>query len=137
MSPVCPQTISCALMMVVDGVDFLWATPSRHTSTPELVIEDFLRNSGVTIDKIRCDDATVSRSETFKLLGSCCTLTVSASASLVTSIPSAATSSGTWTTGADVPVDAALHILSDKQLGRALAHHKLILHLPIDWWINP
>ena len=58
------------LMMVVDGVDFMWATPSRHTSTPELVIEDFLRNSGVSINKIRCDDATVSRSDTFKLW--CC-----------------------------------------------------------------
>mmetsp|Transcript_30763 Transcript_30763/g.63643 ORF Transcript_30763/g.63643 Transcript_30763/m.63643 type:complete len:452 (-) Transcript_30763:341-1696(-) len=54
-------------MMVVDGVDFMWATPSRHTSTPELVLEDFLLNSGVKVDKIRCDDATVSRSETFKL----------------------------------------------------------------------
>jgi len=54
------------LMMVVDGVDFLWATPSRHTSTPELVIEDFLRNTGVKIDRIRCDDATVSRSDSFK-----------------------------------------------------------------------
>jgi len=54
------------LMMVVDGVDFLWATPSRHTSTPECVIEDFIRNTGVTVDKIRCDDATVSCSDSFK-----------------------------------------------------------------------
>ena len=30
------------LMMVVDGVDFMWATPTHHTSTPELAIEDFL-----------------------------------------------------------------------------------------------
>mmetsp|Transcript_61456 Transcript_61456/g.126949 ORF Transcript_61456/g.126949 Transcript_61456/m.126949 type:complete len:282 (-) Transcript_61456:741-1586(-) len=43
----------------------------------------------------------------------------------------------TWTTGADVPLDTSLQILSDKQLGRALAHHKLLLHLPVDWWINP
>jgi len=54
------------LMMVVDGVDFLWATPSKLTSTPELVIEDFIRNSGVKVDRIRCDDATVSRSDAFK-----------------------------------------------------------------------
>ena len=39
--------------------------------------------------------------------------------------------------GADVPLDASLAILSDKQLGRALAHHKLVLQVPADWWKNP
>mmetsp|Transcript_30756 Transcript_30756/g.63612 ORF Transcript_30756/g.63612 Transcript_30756/m.63612 type:complete len:374 (+) Transcript_30756:605-1726(+) len=43
----------------------------------------------------------------------------------------------TWTRGADVPLDATLGILSDQQLSRALAHHKMLLHLPADWWHNP
>mmetsp|Transcript_4659 Transcript_4659/g.9294 ORF Transcript_4659/g.9294 Transcript_4659/m.9294 type:complete len:152 (-) Transcript_4659:87-542(-) len=33
------------LMMVIDGKDFMWATSSRHTSSPELLLEDFLRGS--------------------------------------------------------------------------------------------
>ena len=43
----------------------------------------------------------------------------------------------TWTTGAKVPLDACIATMSDKHLGRALAHHKVVLQLPEDWWINP
>jgi len=43
----------------------------------------------------------------------------------------------TWIRGADVPATASLDTLSDKQLGRALVHHKTILQLPKDWWIDP
>jgi len=37
----------------------------------------------------------------------------------------------TWIRGADIPLDASLRLLSDKQLGRALSHHKLVLQLPL------
>jgi len=36
-----------------------------------------------------------------------------------------------------VPDTAAISLLSDKQLGRVLAHHKTVLQVPQDWWINP
>ena len=36
-----------------------------------------------------------------------------------------------------MPLDASLVILSDKQLGWALAHHKMVLQVPADWWRNP
>ena len=56
------------LMMVVDGVDFMWATASRHKSNPEALLEDFLRNTGISIGKIRMDDAgELSRSASFQL----------------------------------------------------------------------
>jgi hypothetical protein len=43
----------------------------------------------------------------------------------------------TWTTGAKVPLDACITTMADKHLGKALAHHKVVLHLPKDWWVNP
>lgn len=43
----------------------------------------------------------------------------------------------TWTLGADKALGVTLGILSNQQLGRALAHHKMLLHLPADWWTNP
>mmetsp|Transcript_60386 Transcript_60386/g.124136 ORF Transcript_60386/g.124136 Transcript_60386/m.124136 type:complete len:312 (+) Transcript_60386:72-1007(+) len=43
----------------------------------------------------------------------------------------------TWIRGADVPSTASLDLLSDKQLGRALVHHKMLLQVPKDWWIDP
>mmetsp|Transcript_60384 Transcript_60384/g.124124 ORF Transcript_60384/g.124124 Transcript_60384/m.124124 type:complete len:327 (+) Transcript_60384:72-1052(+) len=43
----------------------------------------------------------------------------------------------TWIRGADVPSTASLDLLLDKQLGRALVHHKMILQVPKDWWIDP
>ena len=43
----------------------------------------------------------------------------------------------TWTTGAKVPLDAAISTMADKHLGKALAHHKVVLQLPQDWWFNP
>mmetsp|Transcript_30800 Transcript_30800/g.63788 ORF Transcript_30800/g.63788 Transcript_30800/m.63788 type:complete len:919 (-) Transcript_30800:650-3406(-) len=56
------------LVMVVDGKDFLWATPTTTKSSPETLIEDFLRHTNVTIGKIRIDNAgELSRSESFKL----------------------------------------------------------------------
>jgi len=36
-----------------------------------------------------------------------------------------------------VPDTAVISLLSDKQLGRVLAHHKTVLQVPQDWWINP
>mmetsp|Transcript_61806 Transcript_61806/g.127788 ORF Transcript_61806/g.127788 Transcript_61806/m.127788 type:complete len:108 (-) Transcript_61806:201-524(-) len=35
------------------------------------------------------------------------------------------------------PDTAVLSLLSDKLLGRALAHHKLVLQVPSDWWKDP
>ena len=43
----------------------------------------------------------------------------------------------TWNRGIDVPLSAALSILTDKQLGRGLSHHKMLLSVPEDWWRNP
>mmetsp|Transcript_61418 Transcript_61418/g.126829 ORF Transcript_61418/g.126829 Transcript_61418/m.126829 type:complete len:236 (-) Transcript_61418:251-958(-) len=43
----------------------------------------------------------------------------------------------TWVLGANVPANAALDLLSNKQLGCALVHHKMILQVPKDWWIDP
>eukprot|EP00961_Rhodomonas_salina_P254455 3438285-Rhodomonas_salina.1 len=42
----------------------------------------------------------------------------------------------TWVSGADVPLTAPLSVMSDKQLGRALAHHKFHFYLPKEWWVN-
>ena len=36
-------------------------------SNPEALIEDFLRNTGIKIDKIRMDEVSVLTSESFKL----------------------------------------------------------------------
>jgi len=45
------------LVMVIDGVDFLWASPSKHKSDPESLLEEFLRYTQITISKIRMDAA--------------------------------------------------------------------------------
>jgi len=42
----------------------------------------------------------------------------------------------TWTSGADVPLTAPISVMTDKQLGRALAHHKFVFRLPKEWWYN-
>eukprot|EP00961_Rhodomonas_salina_P303017 3941063-Rhodomonas_salina.2 len=42
----------------------------------------------------------------------------------------------TWVSGADVPLDASLSVMSDKQLAAALVHHKPVFRLPKEWWIN-
>eukprot|EP00961_Rhodomonas_salina_P136483 1836210-Rhodomonas_salina.1 len=42
----------------------------------------------------------------------------------------------TWSSGADVPLTASLSTMTDKQLGRALAHHKFVFRLPKEWWHN-
>jgi len=56
------------LVMVVDGIDFLWATPTAHKSNPESLLESFLRHTNVKIGRIRMDDAgELSRSESFKM----------------------------------------------------------------------
>mmetsp|Transcript_62295 Transcript_62295/g.129224 ORF Transcript_62295/g.129224 Transcript_62295/m.129224 type:complete len:219 (-) Transcript_62295:1635-2291(-) len=56
------------LVMVIDGIDFLWATPTAHKSSPEALLESFLLHTNVNIGKIRIDDAgELSRSESFKL----------------------------------------------------------------------
>jgi len=39
--------------------------------------------------------------------------------------------------GADVPDSAVIALLTDKQLGRTLAHHKVVLQVPQDWWRDP
>ena len=43
----------------------------------------------------------------------------------------------TWTTGAKVPLDANIAMMADIHLGKALAHHNVVLQLPQDWWVNP
>mmetsp|Transcript_29600 Transcript_29600/g.60737 ORF Transcript_29600/g.60737 Transcript_29600/m.60737 type:complete len:449 (+) Transcript_29600:267-1613(+) len=54
--------------MVVDGKDFMWASPTATKSNPEALLEDFLRHTGVSIGKIRIDDAgELARSESFKM----------------------------------------------------------------------
>ena len=55
------------LIMVVDGVDFMWAAPTKSESSPEELIEDFLRQTRIKIGKLRCDDATVFRSHAFEM----------------------------------------------------------------------
>eukprot|EP00961_Rhodomonas_salina_P291224 3931812-Rhodomonas_salina.1 len=42
----------------------------------------------------------------------------------------------TWSSGADVPLTASISTMSDKQLGRALCHHKFVFKLPKEWWYN-
>jgi len=56
------------LVMVIDGVDFLWAAPSKAKSDPESLLEEFLRYTGVTVSKIRLDAAgEFASSESFRL----------------------------------------------------------------------
>ena len=43
----------------------------------------------------------------------------------------------TWTTGAKVPLDVNITMMADIHLGKALAHQKVVLQLPQDWWVNP
>jgi len=35
------------------------------------------------------------------------------------------------------PDSAVLDLLTDKQLGRAIVHHKMVLQVPQDWWRDP
>eukprot|EP00961_Rhodomonas_salina_P108938 1465982-Rhodomonas_salina.1 len=42
----------------------------------------------------------------------------------------------TWSSGADFPLTASLSTMTDKQLGRALAHHKFVFRLLKEWWHN-
>jgi len=54
------------LVMVVDGVDFMWASSSRRRQSPEALIDEFLRFTNVKVDKIRMDDAgEFTKSESF------------------------------------------------------------------------
>lgn len=56
------------LVMVIDGIDFLWASASKKKQGPEELLEEFLRYTQVTISKLRMDDAgEFTTSESFKL----------------------------------------------------------------------
>mmetsp|Transcript_30789 Transcript_30789/g.63725 ORF Transcript_30789/g.63725 Transcript_30789/m.63725 type:complete len:429 (+) Transcript_30789:837-2123(+) len=56
------------LVMVIDGVDFLWASSSKHKSDPETLLDEFLRFTNIKIDKIRMDAASeYATSESFQL----------------------------------------------------------------------
>jgi hypothetical protein len=39
-----------------------------------------------------------------------------------------------WTNGRQVPLNAEIEMLSDKQLGQCLAHHSFVFKLPSDWF---
>jgi len=55
------------LVMVIDGVDFLWASPSKHKSDPESLLEEFMRYTQIKISKIRMDAAgEFASSESFR-----------------------------------------------------------------------
>ncbi len=43
--------------MVVDGIDFIWASVSQDHSTPENMIFEFLNMTGIKIGTIRFDGA--------------------------------------------------------------------------------
>mmetsp|Transcript_62520 Transcript_62520/g.129878 ORF Transcript_62520/g.129878 Transcript_62520/m.129878 type:complete len:257 (-) Transcript_62520:168-938(-) len=45
------------LVMVIDGIDFMWASASKRKQGPEELLEEFLRYTQVKISKIRMDDA--------------------------------------------------------------------------------
>eukprot|EP00961_Rhodomonas_salina_P235921 3188412-Rhodomonas_salina.1 len=48
------------LVLVIDGVDFMWASPTRLKSNQEELRDDFICNSCITIGKIRMDlDSTM------------------------------------------------------------------------------
>ena len=52
--------------MVIDGVDFMWASSSKRHSNPEELIDEFLRYTNVTISQIRMDNAPeYTKSESF------------------------------------------------------------------------
>eukprot|EP00961_Rhodomonas_salina_P216018 2918244-Rhodomonas_salina.2 len=42
----------------------------------------------------------------------------------------------TWFSGPDVPLTVSISTMTDKQLGRALAHYKFVFKLPKEWWYN-
>ena len=55
------------LVIVIDGVDFLWASPTATKNDPEALLEEFLRITRIKIRRIQMDDAgQLSRSATFK-----------------------------------------------------------------------
>eukprot|EP00961_Rhodomonas_salina_P149199 2008104-Rhodomonas_salina.1 len=39
--------------------------------------------------------------------------------------------------GLSLPASAALTLLTDLQLAKALVHHEYVLQLPQDWWVHP
>eukprot|EP00961_Rhodomonas_salina_P010584 142261-Rhodomonas_salina.1 len=46
----------------------MWASPTKVKSCPELLLDDFLRNTQIKIIKIRMDlDSTMSRNESFTM----------------------------------------------------------------------
>ena len=54
--------------MVIDGIDFLWASPSKKKSNAETLLEEFMQYTQVTIDKIRMDGASeLGKSASFQL----------------------------------------------------------------------
>ncbi len=58
------------LIMVVDGIDFIWASVSQDHSTPKNMILEFLNMTGIKIGTIRFDGAKEfgkSVSHTFRM----------------------------------------------------------------------
>mmetsp|Transcript_60981 Transcript_60981/g.125700 ORF Transcript_60981/g.125700 Transcript_60981/m.125700 type:complete len:410 (+) Transcript_60981:404-1633(+) len=54
--------------MVINSVDFLWASSSTHKSDPEHLLEEFIRYTNVKISKLQMDAAgEFALSESFKL----------------------------------------------------------------------
>eukprot|EP00961_Rhodomonas_salina_P192363 2595809-Rhodomonas_salina.3 len=56
------------LMLVVDSIDFTWASPTRLKADPEELLDDFVHNSCIKISKISMDlNSTMSSSESFAI----------------------------------------------------------------------
>ena len=56
------------LVMVIDWVDFMWASSTATKDNPEALLEEFLRITRIKIRRIRMDDAgELARSASFKM----------------------------------------------------------------------
>jgi hypothetical protein len=61
------------LIMVVDGIDFIWVSASQDHSTPENMILEFLNMTGIKIGTIRFDGAKeFGKSVSFQHFGNEC-----------------------------------------------------------------
>mmetsp|Transcript_29890 Transcript_29890/g.61459 ORF Transcript_29890/g.61459 Transcript_29890/m.61459 type:complete len:480 (-) Transcript_29890:392-1831(-) len=115
------------LVMVIDGVDFLWASSSKHKSNPEALLEEFLRYTNVKVDKLpELLDEELTESdedeEPFSTPPTQPRVPVCSPKSAQQQLPIP-----TPTPPSPTPESASLDVLSDKQLGRAVVHHKMIL----------
>eukprot|EP00961_Rhodomonas_salina_P184978 2497576-Rhodomonas_salina.3 len=56
------------LIILVDGVDFLWASPTKTKSGPEELLEEFLQYTRIKVGKLQCDfDSMMAKSANFQM----------------------------------------------------------------------